>query len=554
MAQAPTKLKNRLFSEEIWNKYVLHIEEDFQLKTYPHLDPFFDFRLHKEKIKQLVSNPDFKEFKKFNFKPFLKILQKNPRLKLQKNDNNNLSFLSIFFPKKKKYTLKSKIRPICFASHFDGYIYGFYSYALNEFYQKHIKDSGYDEVVLAYRTDLNGHCNIQFAKEAFEQVKLIAKKENGCSVIALDIKGYFDNIDHEILKEQWLKIINDKRQKLPYDQFKVYKSITEYSYINFFSYLKHFNINLKTLKKRHLKKYENKAKIPPLFNSILDLMPNSINGKSFNKKMAYLRNKNLISINSEFDKNVNNRVPKKRGIPQGSPMSAVLSNIYLSDFDKEIFDKGKQEGFVYRRYCDDLLIICPTQMVNDLKSHVMNLIKNKYNLTIQNKKTDIIDFRFQKDSTLKSYKRILNKGTENFDQLTSEIKNEKKLQYLGFEFNGEHTFIRSSSLSRYFRKMKARIEKTVKMAYSENSKSETIFKQQLYSRYSHFGKRNFISYAKRAASEYYINSKKEKKEGMNSPQIRKQIARHLKIIRLEIIKTSSQRAEKKGISRSHIKK
>ena len=62
-----------------------------------------------------------------------------------------------------------------------------------------------------------------------------------------------------------------------------------------------------------------------------------------------------------------------------------------------------------------------------------------------------------------------------FNPLPNDDKNYKNLQYLGFEFNGKNIYVRPGSLSRYFRKMKARIVKSVSMAYSENSKSDTIF-------------------------------------------------------------------------------
>jgi len=59
------------------------------------------------------------------------------------------------------------------------------------------------------------------------------------------------------------------------------------------------------------------------------------------------------------------------------------------------------------------------------------------------------------------------------------------------------------------------------MSYSKNSKSHKIFRQQIYSRYSNFGKRNILSYALNAAKESYSNSDGEVKEGMNSPAIKK---------------------------------
>lgn len=97
--------------------------------------------------------------------------------------------------------------------------------------------------------------------------------------------------------------------------------------------------------------------------------------------------------------------------------------------------------------------------------------------------------------------------------------------------------------------MKAGIFKTVSMAYSPNSKSHNIFKQRLFSKYSHFGRRNFISYAKNAARKYYKNSLGEIKEGMNSPSISRQISAHMRILTQELEKTSAQRAKTKSVTK-----
>ena len=47
---------------------------------------------------------------------------------------------------------------------------------------------------------------------------------------------------------------------------------------------------------------------------------------------------------------------KRYGIPQGSPMSAILSNIYMLDFDKYCCELANNFGGIYRRYCDDKFI------------------------------------------------------------------------------------------------------------------------------------------------------------------------------------------------------
>lgn len=534
MAHAPIEnAMKRIFTEHLWNEYVKKVEEDFKLKTYPQFDPYFDFPNQKDKLHDLISDPTLKRMFSHDFTPMVKVIMKTPRYRWQEDKT---------LAEGGKYDLETKPRPISFASHFDSYVYGFYAYALNKFYQDYIHNNGFQEVVLAYRTDLDGKCNIQFAKEAFDQVRQRINKKNECSVIALDIKGYFDHIDHAILKKMWCKIIDEK--ELPKDQYKVFRSLTKYSYVNYASFLKHFNINLKKIEREQKKKHKGKSRIPKGYQSLLDLVPDDINGASFSDKMQLLRQRKLIAINRNRDRSYSSN-----GIPQGSSMSALLSNIYLADFDKTVFEKGQKEGFVYRRYCDDLLIICHPNRVNDLKEYIMGLILKNYKLTIQDKKTDVIDFKPDNRGKIRSFKREYDKKAETFDPLPNDDENFKNLQYLGFEFNGQNIYIRPGSLSRYFRKMKARIVKSVSMAYSKNSKSDTIFKQQIYSRYTHLGKRNFLTYATNASKKYYTNSKGERKDGMDSPSIKRQIAAHMRILKQEIEKTSDQRAKQKGTHR-----
>lgn len=520
----------RLFTEETWKAYVEKVEMDFQLKTYPHFDPYFDFPKNKHKLHALLSDTTIQRLKSHDFIPLVKILQKTPRYKWQ--DDKEMADGG-------KYDLETKIRPISFASHFDTYVYGFYSLALTNVYQNYIHKNGFQEVVLAYRNDLDGKCNIQFAKEAFDQVKSAIAQNGCCAVIALDIKGYFDHIDHSILKKMWCTVIDE--DDLPIDQYKIFRSLTKYSYVNYTSFLKHFKINLGRIEKEQKKKYPGRKIIPKGYQSLFDLIPNDLNGSSFLNKMELLRKTNLITLNSNKDGSLS-----QKGIPQGTAMSAVLSNIYLAEFDESVFNKGIKEGFIYRRYCDDLLIICKPSEVNNIKSYLIKLINDEYKLTIQNSKTEVIDFKASQSGQIRSYKRFFNDKLETFEELPNRNENFKNLQYLGFEFNGKNIYIRPGSLSRYFRKMKARIVKTISMAYSENSKADKIFKHQIYSRYSHFGKRNFLSYAKNASKKYYLNSDRKRKEGMDSVSIRRQIAAHMRILNQEILKTSEQRAVQKN--------
>ncbi|MDP2692437.1 MAG: reverse transcriptase domain-containing protein [bacterium] len=506
--------KSSLYSDDLWKRFSEKTGTtigNFKLKKYPQFDPYYNFVENSDRLKKLVKDPTLASVKNHSFLPFVKILAKVPRYRYQ----NDLG----------SYTLENKIRPIAFASHFDSYLYAFYSFAINEKYQYYIKSKGFDSSILAYRSDLEGKCNIQFANDAFNEIKKRTTDGRKCAAIALDITGYFDNIDHKILKEKWSKVI--EQEILPIDQYKIFRSLTKYSYVKLNSILKHFNIDLELKRKEGVR-----------WQALLDLIPNNIGGKDFNSKFNLIRERKLLVTN--LPKEESDGSLSYRGIPQGSPMSALLSNIYLIDFDALLYKLSKDIDFRYFRYCDDLLIICDIDNAKDINEKVLNEIK-KYSLVIQNKKTEYVQFKLNSKGKIRGF----NQKKIDADGICTNVNNENKyyknLQYLGFEFNGENIYIRPGSLSRYFRKMKGRIVKSIMMSYSNKGKSDKIFKKQLYDRYSHIGKRNFLSYARNAANKTYTNSKGDAYQGMDSKSIKRQLSAHFGIIKKEVIKTSTQR-------------
>lgn len=51
-------------------------------------------------------------------------------------------------------------------------------------------------------------------------------------VIAFDIKGFFDNLDHTILKNSWRHALGlQENELLPKDHYNVFKAITKFSHV-----------------------------------------------------------------------------------------------------------------------------------------------------------------------------------------------------------------------------------------------------------------------------------------------------------------------------------
>ena len=84
---------------------------------------------------------------------------------------------------------------------------------------------------------------------------------------------------------------------------------------------------------------------------------------------------------------INGRLVKRRkGVPQGSPLSPLLSNILLHELDRELSAKG----YRFVRYADDFSIFTKTEtQARKVKREIGSLLKTKLRLTINEEKSGI---------------------------------------------------------------------------------------------------------------------------------------------------------------------
>ena len=410
----------------------------YQRKPYPHFDRPLSF---KNAVK-FVENSDY--IKEHAFYPFLAYDKKERKVKRVKERNKP----------------NNKTRLIRYAAHLDGYIYAYYSHKLAYLYEQKLTGLGLKDCVLAYRKGIGE--NITFSNNAIKEIK----RRGSCVALTYDVSGFYDSLDHKLLKEQWCSVLNQTR--LPKDHFNIYKSLTRYSFVD-----RNECYEILGIKKED-------------FKSLLK-KPLCKDAAEFRRKIR--KNKLIKRNNNDY------------GIPQGSPLSACLSNIYMLSFDSKMQAFANEINGYYRRYCDDILWICDKKHSVRINDFLEKEIKEAGgNLSLNNDKKTETEFSPSIDGSLKSDGDLF--------------------QYLGFTFNGKNIHMRSSTMSRYHRKIIGGVKYAKFRAWRAASKE--IFKRNIYNKYSHLGKNNFITYANRS------------KEMMKSNSIKGQIRNHMNKIKKRI--------------------
>lgn len=342
---------------------------------------------------------------------------------------------------------KQKERDICYAAHLDRCILQYYCHVMNERYNTRIRNLGIEDVPVAYRSDL-GKNNIHLAKHAFDYIKA----SPNAYVMIGDFTGFFDNLDHQYLKQQWCNLLGV--DQLPPDHYTIFKNITRYSTWELDDLLK-----------------------------LNGLPMTSAGRKKLNSQYTVLTKEQYKKYRSHIKKHTDSF-----GIPQGSPISALLANVYMMDVDRKIKDIVEQCAGLYMRYSDDFLVVLPLDETAARTAifSINHIIDDTPGLTLEPQKTQIYKI------DLPYIENIGGSILENADGSKSVIN------FLGFTFNGITITLRSKTVSKYYYRMYRKAH-----AIAENPDQKG--KDHLYQEYSERGakptgknKGNFFTYVHRA--------------------------------------------------------
>lgn len=403
-------------------------------KSFPH----FDMPLPFEEAKSRVTDPHYVAAR--SFWPFIGFVEKARRFKKQKN-------ITI---------VKDKERPLRYCSHHDGYIHAYYAHKLAESYEKTIEARGLKEVVIGYRKNLG--TNIDMAKAAFDEIR----KRGNCAVIALDIEGFFESIDHAILKLHLQETLGVER--LSTDWFKIFRSMTRYSWVEIEDLAERLGFDIEA---------------PPRPLCSANEFRTKVRGQS-----------SIVNTNN-----------KSFGIPQGSPISAAFSNVYMLNFDETCSRFAKETRAFYRRYSDDIIWVCDVDQIETTIAFINDEIeKLGPSMKINADKTEISEFKRVEGGALLCTKPVT---------------------YLGLTFDGTKTYLRHRTISRYYRRMSYASRHAASAAIRAGSNK--VFMRKLYRELSHLGRQNFYSYARLARDTL----------GDTAPI--RQLRRHFRILKRKVV-------------------
>lgn len=281
------------------------------------------------------------------------------------------------------------------------------------------------------------------------------------TALCFDVENFFPSIRHVDLRNGLEYLLGG--HPLPQDWYRVFRSITRYSWVEI-------------VELAQLEGFDPKDPPFPLVQNINEALDRCRAAKFVHKHKAI------------------------EGIPQGTPISATAANIAMMAFDRAVHAYVSEIAGTYRRYSDDIMLLVPPE--NEYSAQeFMNSLAASHGLTISVSKTEISRFR------------VIG-GVQTADN---------PISYLGFCFDGTKTFLRPSTLSRYYRRMTYAVRGAVRGAGKKGRPATDTFKRGLFTEFTHLGKRNFYSYSRRAHAK------------LPNSIVKRQLRRHFRVLLRKLV-------------------
>jgi RNA-directed DNA polymerase len=413
----------------------------------------FDQRIASVSDQLALAVTDPRQIASHDFYPFLRVEEKHRRWETDPASG------------RRRIKEDRKVRRLAYAAHYDSLIYSWLAFELTSYYEAMLPALGLDRAVIGFRTDRPGETTPNFAMEVVSHIQSVGE----CAVLCFDVSGFYDEIDHELLKRRWVSVLStvgrDENGRLPIDHYAAYKSLAGTPAKPGFHYVRRDDV----LSKLGIKR-----------NKALKL-PRICSPQVFRDQVRPLIKRQYL------------------GIPQGSAMSPVLSNLYMLDFDQAINSLVQRFSGLYRRYCDDILVVCPIKEVFEVMEAVRAGVEGE-KLRLNAGKTQVLVFRKGRDGQLECREQKTNPETRT-SQLASS-----SLRYLGIEFDGVQVLLLHRTIARFQRRMARSVHLVVNRYRGKQRKNRkqgvagqpVLFKKGLYERFTRLGGRNFFNYARKA--------------------------------------------------------
>jgi hypothetical protein len=321
-----------------------------------------------------------------------------------------------------------KVRSVQYPAHLDANVFAFYAERLAAPYEARLAALGLTAQVTAYRP--LGRSNVDFAAEAFAWIRDHAP----CSVYCFDVSSFFDNLDHGLLKAAWCELLGEAR--LPADHFAVFTAFTRYAYVQ-------------------------REDLPKALTDGEGQRKRYCTASEFRR----LRQGGALRVAHNA---------ADRGIPQGVQLSAVLSNLYMLDFDRRLAAEVEGRGGLYRRYSDDILIALPADAEAGFGAE-----------------TFLAQALTERRLPLNAAKTTRHRAETTTDQGVLRVT--PSVTYLGLAYDGERILLRGATLARFHRRMSHAVGRARRRAEASDGRRQ-LPRAKLRKRFTHVGRRNFFGY------------------------------------------------------------